>query len=791
MALVRPLSRSSYVYLRSPYQTFNLLGVFKKFNLDTLPAAVPHSLNIMPPDMVAKSRNLRNPRLGVSWTGVSQPLNMMSRYRVAKRQTSGTERRRGAPTRWTTSWQKRLVILRLCGLKVKAIVELFSAIDGGQLKAKERNAQRLLLELLSDEQATDLISIREKVPYDKFLPVGQESRQRIKFLRSQVFRRTSTASSKSYARLLSTAPNNSPPGTLGPAFTASPAHLADSTNERWILNRPDHADKIDRNDGDSSSPSLRATDNLHQAVDSFKSEIAPRVPEPGTKDQNNTLPSMRESISSRLSTKIQDAMKRLSLSSSVKSDLASLLRKRFSISTAATSKRLSGATISTTGPHEMFPPPEDRVVDITTMGRSQFEPGLVLAQPDKPSWLVDPVPYEISRIIERHNREVVEVNTLLINFCCWRESQLCIHKLIKELIAEIPSMPPGRPLRFNFNIEDPFNDHNLANNALFFAARSGAPAQLLFDLLDVAPVNALNAEGETFMFTLDPRGLKEVTCTCTKGLGWCVPDHSSGFECLIYRLRQCGFNFHQTNDDGRHFLMLLCISQFFDPRWLVGFLAHEAERAWFWNLRESAGLLLLDYLNTRSDASQWYTCVHAIEDHLGGQPLGPEKYRMPLEGINYETYELGNTANEYDRTGRTRLMALLDQDPLDGGLLLSRVMAFMEYNPSINVHARARDGDTVVHIATKRLQPSVLEYLLSRGCPVNQKNHEGFTALDYAAYSLNLSRTRRYEAFFTADAFKCVAILSRHGAASAVLEVGWLTSQGAAGPSPRAALGLP
>jgi len=63
------------------------------------------------------------------------PHRIEKQYRSAKlgsRRAQG----RGRPSDWSSAWQKKLIVLRLCGLQLKVILQLFNVLGDGIFKAK-------------------------------------------------------------------------------------------------------------------------------------------------------------------------------------------------------------------------------------------------------------------------------------------------------------------------------------------------------------------------------------------------------------------------------------------------------------------------------------------------------------------------------------------------------------------------------------------------------------------------------------------------------------------------------
>ncbi|KAF2650162.1 hypothetical protein K491DRAFT_782843 [Lophiostoma macrostomum CBS 122681] len=124
--------------------------------------------------------------------------------------------------------------------------------------------------------------------------------------------------------------------------------------------------------------------------------------------------------------------------------------------------------------------------------------------------------------------------------------------------------------------------------------------------------------------------------------------------------------------------------------------------------------------------------------------------------------------DRYDIYGRTPLMTFLVQcsiKTVPHQCILATAQDLIKCGA--NIHARSREGATVVHYAARRALPDVLKYILEAGGEVNHRDTEGYCALDYAADTLNMSRSKSSLPLFTALAMKTIILLLDNGAESA------------------------
>ncbi|KAF2184800.1 ankyrin [Zopfia rhizophila CBS 207.26] len=635
-------------------------------------------------------------------------------HRIEKRrQMVGGKRGRGRPSDWSMSWQKRLIVLRLCGLQLSEVLEVLKILSGDTLKAKERRAQQILRDLLSDGYQR-LCSSNKTV-----------ARKRMSFLRA-IGRYDRTRKSKTRNR-----------------------------SRRPDLQYIEHLVHHDTGSG-SSTTTPNSAEQRERSAKTSLADGAVAVVMPHDESNNNDT---RSFISDR-SLRIRAVFSKGSFSSSFISEMMSVMRKRFSRSSFTTS---SGCSISTTSDNDTYET-QNHII-------------------------------QVLRTLELRKRKIEQANSALINMCC-KEDKNCVHQRITRMtrlkeytnyINELGDVQKtGR-----INTADSYG-----NDTLFFAARTGTPADVILAILQrTSVVNALNDDGQTFLFFLDPRGFHDSSCRCPHS----VYQHQSRFECLIRHLERRPFNFDQIDHDGRHFLSFLCASPHFDIRWLVNIMKYS--EVWRWRIgalsqcRDSSGTFLIDFLASHPDIVQWeeyilrpfrpqftynqsYAGVSralAGEDALGQTPLHNLlqtksflQTQTPLHPLS--TADMVTNINKYDCQGRTPLMKYLDkafEERIAEELIVGTVRLLISWGA--NVNARSRAGSTILHFAAKKAMPELLAYALAAGAEVNHHDRDDFSALDYAANVFSKSRCATAPPELTARSLKCATRLLDHGAQTAIV----------------------
>lgn len=509
-------------------------------------------------------------------------------------------------------------------------------------------------------------------------------------------------------------------------------------------------------------------------------EVLARIQENAMLDDSSSIFSnIRRSFNSARFERVGDLLRRASYSSSLISEIESVLKMRFSFSTLASSSY--------------------RTDSMTSITEHEGAQSMLTAGPESRLGLT------AEGVLETHRRKIEHANTAVIDMCC-SENPDCVHAhIIKAIVSPwtashaLEDLYLDGPVLGRCALEEIMNDKELqqintpdsyGNTLLFFAARCGAPLTVLFHLLErTIDINALNHDGQTFLFLLDPEHPTFLHCQCSR-----TPAHLSGFECLLLTLEDRSFNFSQIDYSGRSFLAYLCSSGSFDGKWLLQVL--DTNRTWrerlesMLHIRDSTGMFLMQFLslNTRNQLlikylAEKFPLPYAQDiTSRGFKAFAREerKDRMELcnlvqskEFIQGSTplTELAKTStlrpfsaakiiNTYNRFGQTPLMEYLrkaTEKKFDEHSIITKTQEFLLLGA--NVNARARDDSTVLHLAAKRSCPQLLGLLLANGAQMNHRDNKSLTVLDYATKNFRRSQRSTAPARLTARSFQSVARL--------------------------------
>jgi hypothetical protein len=446
-----------------------------------------------------------------------------------------------------------------------------------------------------------------------------------------------------------------------------------------------------------------------------------------------------------------------------------------------------------------------------------------------------------SAVLELQQRKALQANAALIDMCCSNRPG-CVHGYIKDVViansqraraieqfaaeqqpnhitpdlvlnskiscsqrravTRLKALLPGWPgAHGELSLDGQINDPDIfGNTTIFFAARSGAPIWILIDILHhVVDVNALNNDGQTFLFLLDPDNFSQMQCCCD---ALSTSPHSSAFECLIRRLEARGFDFDHIDHHGRHFLSYLCASTSFNGDWLVDMAEKDPEwkqrlQSLSW-VRDSSGSFLQDFarLNTNNEKLAMYTSEQflppfmqdplshndgkrrtALHEYIRGQAFLRAPYLLSelIRQNKYRPEYVRENINKYDELGYTPILDFLNRlvaGSFDEEIIVAKTRDLVAFGANIN--ARARDGSTILHIAAKKSCPGLLKYVLSVGVQANCRDEAGLTALDYAARILTRSRTPSAPAILTAMSFKVAGSLLDHASLGMFDTMEWM-----------------
>lgn len=461
-----------------------------------------------------------------------------------------------------------------------------------------------------------------------------------------------------------------------------------------------------------------------------------------------------------------------SFNSSFVSDLISLIDRRYSLSTMTTS---DGCSIS------RFSETDASVISLEA---------------------------RVQQVLAMRQEKHVQDNANLIKQCCAMRHD-CIHKFVEGLIVSgsdsLNSSPNSQRSgtldqniqSFTGGILDPHK-----NGALFFAARVGAPLEALLALVRWAPdLNFIDNCGQTWLHSLDPKVCMVHTharssspslsstsagdCLCGS-MNYSGYSHFSRFECLMFALEQTiTFQFDTLDNHGRHFLFYMCSSPAFDIVWLKTMVHRYTE----WErrvkrvsqLRDRAGLFLVDYLAVRTDFAAWDTDVQMLfqpdfinhsptrlladENDSGRTSLHVFTQKDFLDPKAHPALPFPNDVvvrdiNRYDDQGRTPVMTLVEnafEQRLDEDVLCTKVERLL--NCGANINACSRSGTTILLFAAAKAYPRLLDMLLTLGAHPDHCDDKGLNALAHVAKTIRISQSAKRPVELLARSFKSAAKL--------------------------------
>ncbi|KAF2131820.1 hypothetical protein P153DRAFT_382714 [Dothidotthia symphoricarpi CBS 119687] len=357
----------------------------------------------------------------------------------------------------------------MCGLDLNYTLQILRIQSDDQFAPKDRRVQQLIRQFLSDNN-------------QRFRPPSKlDARRNAAFIRAALKRDATsdthkdTSASESYG--LGHSSNDPFPPDAVLDLDNTPAPTESNPVPKIETCRPRSSSTLEDEIGPSTTYVCEDPEQL-----SF-GNITPSDPTDESLDNDGSEISLKSQRS-----KIRQVLRQTSFSSSVMSDLISLMNKRWSISTFTPSDRgsVSAASIVETGR--------------TIRGE------------------------QVAQVIRLRQRMIEQANTALIQTCCSNDSA-CIRQFVDGLITRrydpFLTDPCSEVLHAELHqcLSEPMQPglDPYGNSALFFAARSGAPAGVILPLIDtVADVNAVNADGQTFLFFLDPRGFQHRPWTLTK-----------------------------------------------------------------------------------------------------------------------------------------------------------------------------------------------------------------------------------------------------------------------------------
>jgi hypothetical protein len=213
---------------------------------------------------------------------------------------------------------------------------------------------------------------------------------------------------------------------------------------------------------------------------------------------------------------------------------------------------------------------------------------------------------------------VNQANRVLIEECCIKNED-CRHRLISSLSTELLNDPAGSHvqdsvarLTTSLIVQSPGDSYG--NNELFFAARVGVAPDVILSLLAVTQnVNAVNADGQTFLFFLNLRFFQSEgpPCRCPG-----IDGHATRFECLVRALDRRQYDFDHLDNYGRNFLSLMSSSDHFDANWVADLMSRDT--TWRYRVecmsqaRDAHGNFLLDFLSLHPARTYFARSAHVF-----------------------------------------------------------------------------------------------------------------------------------------------------------------------------------
>jgi ankyrin repeat protein len=394
----------------------------------------------------------------------------------------------------------------------------------------------------------------------------------------------------------------------------------------------------------------------------------------------------------------------------------------------------------------------------------------------------------LSEVLQQHVETVRKPNTALLTTCrgCL-ETNDCIHQEIIRATLSVTDASITLPLMLRsdrttcvYTEADCYG-----NNALFFAARTAAPLSVLLQIIEnTLDLNALNNDGHNLLFVLDPHGFNVSI------------SESLEFLTLINRLEQRQFNFDHLDYNGQSFLVLLCLRPCFRMSWIT--LLFEQGQTWQRRIevlaqqKDSAGNYLVRYLTENPDLrilhpnvlsiisspknmnKQSYkdrTILHEqVVQHLVTYALEFPEQRpteLPMYAFEWD----GCNINGYDDERHTPLTLFLTK-ALHGASRISRNFVISQIQELVklgaNINYRCLNGDTLLHIAARKSDFQIMNYLTASGIYVNHQNNEGLRAIDCLAVVVCATAKPSMSGRTTSTIanLRCSFLLLRHGSMS-------------------------
>ena len=362
-------------------------------------------------------------------------------------------------------------------------------------------------------------------------------------------------------------------------------------------------------------------------------------------------------------------------------------------------------------------------------------------------------------------------NELIIKFCCakrWdclhrRASQLCSGESLEKVLGK--DLPKGRYI---------LDERDIWNSTLLhLLAQWGKDVSVVHLICQILPyaeysvINARNINGDTFLHVLGLRWYALVADTETEDLANSLINVASVLRFQFNVRNSRGQNAFATFIPEKIEAAVLGVCPSGNPwraaRTLRGMLGvqdgglflsqslatitHETKasiRSMLWRLRDSNEVAF--------GPETWVHDVLRDFDHWQNRacliPYGPvpslHTYLQHQTTISVDLLDQGADPNEYNQSGKTCLMVLLEKSTLlhlseSATIRLTRMLL----DRGANLSLLDRDGNSALHYAVSASFPDVVQLLLEARADPDAKNLAGKSAGDIAIKHCEVARPGR------------------------------------------------
>jgi hypothetical protein len=469
---------------------------------------------------------------------------------------------------------------------------------------------------------------------------------------------------------------------------------------------------------------------------------------------------------------------------------------RFSVSSSLLSAidRFSRSTWSSASSVHNLPSDCTKTLDST----EALEPAKPLESTKLPNTVVPPCSTTSQGLVEdlfsRRLAVLAEAKIALDDKCCRRyypdsetgaitDQPLCLHLRILLLIqASTEDLPLywqdiQSVLYDQVLFQAPLDVHG--NSELFFATRVGAPVSVLLLLIErTVDLEAVNADGQTFLFFLNPAASFELEPQCGERTF-----RSSTICSTIRKLESVNFNFNHLDHHGRPFLFLVLALSEFDGHWLVDLVnlgeSWRARLASVAQLKDTPRIFLSRLRHLLDEGhvayNDWIALLIRKDQtaqtwqYIRTTFLHEEACKPFASKVDYTRASI----NSYSIDGRTPMMEFLieatDRD-MPSSVICEKLDVLLRHGALVNARC-CPGGQTVLHLAAGRVRPKIVEFLLSKDINRNLRDDAGRTAYDYAWHLFHQSRKKGVSPIQAARSFQSLVVFEDDNQPSVALPV--------------------